>query len=146
MHALSRIHRVLRRGGVLLDLHPEPEDSRIKIWKEGQINHLGEVNQDQDAMEILEARSHLADVERRGWFVSGERQFFDLLGHYRTVDDWLDWWNEQGWTFSVEPELLDTARNVLATGGELVLRETIRATVLSRLPGPATGGAPHSTT
>ena len=134
MHALDRIHRVLHPGGVLLDLHPEPGNSRIEIWREGQIEHLGEVNQDQDAIEILEARTQLAKVERRGWFATGERQFFDLLGHYRTVDDWLDWWNEQGWTFSVEQELLDTARDLLAAGdGELILRETIRATALTRL-------------
>ena len=135
MHALGRIHRVLHPGGVLLDMHPEPENSRIEIWREGHIEHLGQVNQDQDALEILEARTHLAEVERRGWFTTGERQFFDLLGHYRTVDDWLDWWNEQGWTFSVEQELLDTARDLLGAGdGELVLRETIRATALTRLP------------
>jgi hypothetical protein len=136
VHALGVVHRSLRSDGVLLDIHPQPENSLMEIWQDGRIERLGEIEQHQDRVDIEEARSRLRQEVRKELFAVRRRQFFELLGHYAAVDDWLDRWNDEGWNFSVDPGILDSARSLLAVGGgEFVIRETIRATSLIRLAG-----------
>ena len=65
-----------------------------------------------------------------------QEQYFELLGHYIAVDDWLERWTEEGWAFEVDKDVLDSARHLLDIGGgEFIIRETIRATSLNRLEG-----------
>ena len=134
MHALSRIHRFLKADGVLLDIHPQPENSQIEIWQGDRIHHLGEVGQHEDHLEIEAARTHLNSLQRHGHFATEKSAFFDLLESHTSVESWQDRWAEEGYRLVAEPELLDSARALLAAkGGALVIREPVRATVLRRL-------------
>lgn len=136
MHALGRIHRSLTDGGVLLDLHPEPKNSRAEVGQEGRVEVIGEWDQEEDIRDILLARAQLHLVERRGVFVTERQTGFDILEHYPSVEDWLEWRTEQGATGVIQRELLDTAQRLLATrGSELIIREPIRASLLRRLRG-----------
>lgn len=134
MHALSRIHRCLEAGGILLDVHPQPENSQIEIWQDGEIHRLGEVDQSEDHREIEESRAHLRDFEERGLFATEGWRLFELLEHHPSVESWQDRWAEEGYRLIAEPELLDSANQSLRSGGgELVIREPVRATSLRRL-------------
>lgn len=131
MNALSRIHLSLRDDGVLLDLHPQPENSRLEIWQDGRISPLGEIGQHQENQEIEQAEACLATFEHRGLFHTEDRQFFDLLEHHPTVESWLDRWVDEGYNFVAREDLLNSARTLLsAGGGELVVREPVKATLL----------------
>jgi len=137
--ALSRIHQCLRADGVLLDVHPQPEDSQIEIWQDGLVHHLGEIDQREDHEEIEAAREHLRSFLRRGLFVEENRGFFELLEHHPSVGSWQDRWAEEGYRLVAEPDLLDSANDLLESGGgELVIREPVRATSLRRLDGATT--------
>lgn len=141
MNALSRIHRSLRADGVLLDIHPQPVDSRIEIWENGKIHPLGEVDQHEDHEEIRSARSHLRSFEEAGLFRTEETAVFELLEHHPTVESWQARWDYEGYRLIAEASLLDTARAMLKRPQtELVIREPVRATRLRRLAGPD-GGA-----
>ncbi len=133
MDALSRIHSSLRASGVLLDLHPQPENSRLEIWQGNRISPLGEIDQQQEIQEIEYAESRLAELEERGLYATDSQRFFDLLEHHPSVESWLQRWAEEGWQFAVDDEVLKSARELLqAGGGDLVIREPIRATRLNR--------------
>lgn len=135
MHALERIHLSLRAEGVMLDIHPQPENIRIEVWQEGKVEPLGPIDDEEDIRDIRQARARLSLVERRGWFITERRKTFDLLEHYPTVEDWLERRVLEGATSIIPEGLLDSARHLLTTGGgELIKREPIRASLLRRLP------------
>jgi hypothetical protein len=135
VHALRRIHRSLRPEGVLLDLHPEPEGAGLEVWKGGRVDRLGYVDQEDDIRDILEARARMDQVEGDGWYVTERRKSFDLLAHFPGAKDWLEYQVREGYSGTVSAELIATADRLLAAGGgEFVVREPIRASVLKRLP------------
>ena len=137
MHALRRIHHSLGPEGVLLDLHPQPEHAGVEVWQEGRVERLGHVGQEEDIRDILEARDRLDLVEGEGWYITERRRFFDLLSHFPSAEDWLEYQEREGYTGVVSEELLASANRLLATGnGEFVVREPIRASLLKRLPRP----------
>jgi hypothetical protein len=57
-----------------------------------------------------------------------------LLEHHPTVEHWQDNWADKGYRLLAEPSLLASAKQLLRSGGgELVVREPVRATALQRL-------------
>ncbi len=137
MHALRRIYRSLRPEGVLLDLHPQPEHAGVEVWLGGRVERLGHVEQEEDIRDILEARARLDLVEGDGWYLTERRRFFDLLSHFPSAEEWLEYQAREGYTGVVSDELLASANRLLAAGGgEFVVREPIRASLLKRLPRP----------
>lgn len=133
MNALRRIHRLLKSDGVLLDVQPQPENSQIEIWQNRRIHRLGEIDQSKDHEEIEAARVRLDSCLTGGLFVEEQRVFFELLEHHPTVEHWQDKWAEDGYRLLAEPSLLESARQLLASGGELVVREPVQATALRRM-------------
>jgi hypothetical protein len=137
VHALRRIHRSLRPEGVLLDIHPQPEHAGLEVWQGGRVERLGHVDQEEDIEDILEARARLDLVEGEGWYATERRRFFDLLSHFPSPEDWLEYQAREGYTGAVSAEVLASANRALGTGdGEFVVREPIRASLLKRLPRP----------
>ena len=135
VHALGRIHRSLSDRGVLLDLHPEPKNSRAEVEREGRFDVIGEWDQEEDIRDIRRAREQLDLVETRGAFVTERQTGFDLLEHYRSVEDWLEQRTAQGETGVIQDELLDRARHLATEGSEFIIREPIRASLLRRSTG-----------
>ena len=143
MDALSRIHKCLEPGGVLLDVHPQPQNSLIEIWQDGLTHHLGDVDQREDHLEIEAARAHLSSFEQSGLFATEKQGFFELLEHHPTVESWQAKWVEEGYRLLAEPDLLDSANELLRSGGgELVIKEPVRATSLRRLDGDGSSNRP----
>lgn len=123
----------------MLDLHPQPENVRVEVWQGGRVERLGHLEQEGDIADILEARRLLDQVEADGWYRTERRKFFDLLSHFPSTKDWLEYQAEEGYTSVIPDGLLATAERLLAgEDGEFVVREPIRASLLKRLPGPGT--------
>lgn len=107
----------------------------MEVWQGGRVDRLGHVDQDGDVEDILEARARLDLVEGLGWYVAERRRFFDLLSHFPSAEDWLAYQVREGYSAVASPELLASANRLLAAGGgEFVVREPIRASVLKRRP------------
>ncbi|CAN5170485.1 hypothetical protein BH18ACT5_BH18ACT5_13560 [soil metagenome] len=87
-----------------------------------------------DIKDILEARARLDLVEADGWYVTERRRFFDLLSHFPSAEDWLEYQAREGYTGVASEELLASANRLLATGdGEFVVRECIDARKIYRV-------------
>lgn len=128
VHALRHIHQSLTSDGVLLDVHPQPVNSRIEVWQDGRVHDLGEVDQREDTRDIEDARSQLELLVNEGLFTPETNDFFELLEHHDSVASWQEKWDEEEYGLVADPELLASARELLSTGGgELVIREQVRA-------------------
>lgn len=137
VHALKRIHGALRPEGVLLDLHPQPENAGVEVWQGSRVERLGYVEQDEDIREILEARARLDLVVEDGWYITQQQEFFDLISHFPSPEDWLEFQAQEGYTGVLPKEILASASHLLATGGgEFIVREPIRASLHKPLPRP----------
>jgi hypothetical protein len=106
----------------------------VEVWQGGRVARLGYLDQEEDIREILEARARLDLVEGDGWYVTERRRFFDLLAHFPSAEEWLEYQAREGYSGVVSAEVIAMANRMLATGGgEFVVREPIRASVLKRL-------------
>ena len=121
----------------MLDLHPQPEPVGVEVWQGGRVERLGHLEQAEDVTDILRARHLLDQVERDGWYRTEHRNSFDLLSHFPSTEDWLEYQAQEGYTSVIPEELLDAADRLLAVDdGEFVVREPIRASLLKRLGTP----------
>ncbi len=140
VHALRRIHGSLQPEGLLLDLHPQPERVGVEVWQCGRVERLGHLEDEEDVTDILDARRLLDQVEADGWFLTERRKFFDLLSHFPSTEDWIEYQAREGYTTVIPEEVLASADRMLASkDGEFVVREPIRASLLKRLPRPGSG-------
>lgn len=134
VHALRHIHQSLTPDGILLDVHPQPVNSRIEVWQEGRVHELGEVDQQQDNREIEDARSQLELLVKDGLFAPETKDFFELLEQHDSVASWREKWADEGYRLIAPPEMFEQAEKLLSSGGgELVVREEVRATRFRRL-------------
>lgn len=132
--ALRHIHQSLVTDGLLLDVHPEPVNSRVEVWQEHRVIELGEIDQAEDNHEIEDARSRLGLLIANGLFVPEVADTFELSEHHDSVTSWQNRWAYEGYRLEAPPEMLESAEAILSSeGGELVIREQVRATRLRRL-------------
>ena len=129
MHVPHRVHRWLRPGGRVLDIHPEPEDARVEVRDGNRVTFVGPYARPAIYENVHKARNTLARVVGEGLFARERSTVYQVLYHFASVDAWLAYRVERGTSTEVDPALLARAREVLAdTSGELLIREQMRAT------------------
>lgn len=129
MHVLHRVHRWLRPGGLVLDIHPEPEDARVEVRAGNRVRFVGPYARAAIYDNIHRARDTLAGLVGEGLFARERSTAFEVLYHFPSVDAWLAYRVERGTSTEVDAALLARARRELAdTSGELLIREQMRAT------------------
>lgn len=77
VHALEEIHRLLSPGGLLVDIHPVPEMTLIRVYDHGEVL-FEERLVDTGDEDIIQAERALAEVVDRGLFVVGRSNEFDF--------------------------------------------------------------------
>ena len=128
MHALKKLHTALRPQGVLLDIHPRPQDSWFEVRRAGQTFAVGQVDQAQDIADISGAEAALSQVLAVGRFVLEDERTFTFVRHFYSVETWLAFRAERQSTGTIAEEDLDRARALLAEApGELCVQRVIRA-------------------
>ena len=129
MHVLHRVHRWLRPGGRVLDIHPEPEDARVEVRDGNRVTFVGPYARPAIYDNIQRARDTLAGLVGEGLFGRERSTVFEVLYHLQSVDAWLAYRVERGTSTEVDAALLARAHRELAdTSGELLIREQMRAT------------------
>ncbi len=69
MDALRKVHRSLRPGGLLLDVHPQPKPSPIEVRTYARRTDLGQLEYSPDFIRtISSADEALASLDRGGTF------------------------------------------------------------------------------
>jgi hypothetical protein len=86
VNALSRIHKALKRGGFLLDLHPTKPFATV----EAAGVRLGALDES-DFMQVVAAtEAGLNETLRLGLFALEKRRTFDVVERFDTADELVD--------------------------------------------------------
>jgi hypothetical protein len=127
VHALEQVHRLLRRGGTLIEIHPALETPFLEVRSKGEVtfreNDPGFDYED----DLRSAEEALATVVGRAVFVLQGRRRFELRTHCSSVRELRDHWAVIG---AYDPEAKEEA--VMRQQDELFARAD---EVLDRSPG-----------
>ena len=129
VHALEITRSLLKRGGLLIDLHPSGEPPTFEVHTGGKVQLAGHVQETNDFVEYFQADEALADVTARGLFELERMGLFPFLLHAPAVATMADY-IEAEWSDAVlAEEVIEQASALLGEPGEgkeIVVREIIR--------------------
>lgn len=80
VHSLEETHRLLEPVGVLIDIHPVPNWSFIKLVHLGEVIFERQMPED-DWQDVLMAESALAKAAERGLYIAQGSQDFNFLAY-----------------------------------------------------------------
>lgn len=87
VHALEEVHRLLKRTGMLIDMHPVAEPSPIEIHQDGRIDVAGRLSVRQWLTDFQQADNALTEIAKRGLFALERESVFDSLTDYQSVEE-----------------------------------------------------------
>ena len=129
VHALETTHGLLKRGGVLVDIHPNGTPPPIEVHVGGEVLLAGYLEETDDFVEYFEADGALADVAARGLFELEREGLFPFLTHASTILALTNNFETQ-WSDAVLPEevmeRLAALMNEPGERKEIVVREEVR--------------------
>ena len=107
VHALEEIRRLLKPGGILVDIHPAPEGASIEVYQDGRLlfseRRRETCSEDED---VLHAEKALAQAVERELFVVEKRAEFDFLRYASSAGELSAHWEEL-WAYEEQPEVED---------------------------------------
>jgi hypothetical protein len=129
VHALEIIHSLLKKDGLLIDIHPNGEPPPIEVHVAGEVLLAGHLEEAGDFVEYFEAGGALADVTARGLFELEREGLFTYMTHAPTIMALTDHLAAE-WSDAVVPEkAMERAAALMSEQGEdseIVLREIVR--------------------
>ena len=95
VHALEQIHRFLKPGGILVDIHPVAEPPLVEVHQGGRVLFAGPFpgfshEDDQRAEDAL------ASAVERGLYARERHAQFEFLVYASSFPELLDYVEEQG--------------------------------------------------
>ena len=87
VHALEKIHRLLKPDGFLIDIHPVAEYSSIEIHKNGEIDLVGHLKIHQWCVDFQEADKALEKIIKRGMYTVEQKSLYDTLTYYDSATE-----------------------------------------------------------
>jgi SAM-dependent methyltransferase len=94
VHALREVHRVLRPGGIVVDLRPAAERRRIGLGRDRRWRQVGPTRETFEKDRA--ANRAVAVVLRAGLFVRGRRAEFVVDREMDAMDDFVTWLTDFG--------------------------------------------------
>jgi hypothetical protein len=95
VHALEEVHRLLKPGGVAVDIHPIPELPLLEVYR-GSSRLFSQAIPDEPVENTQQADDALARAVQRGWFVLERRARFEHLLYAGSVKELRDHHVESG--------------------------------------------------
>lgn len=87
VHALEKIHRLLKPNGFLIDIHPVVEHSSVEIHQNENINLVGQLEVSQWCVDFQEADKALEEIIKRGIFMVEQKGMFETLTYYDSATE-----------------------------------------------------------
>lgn len=87
VHALEEIHRLLKPGGFLIDIHPVAEHSSVEIHQNGKIDLVGQLEVRQWCVDFQEADKALDEIIQRGIFTIEQKGMFETSTYYDSAKE-----------------------------------------------------------
>jgi hypothetical protein len=92
VHALEQIHRLLRRAGTLIEIHPALEAPFVEVWSNEELSFREDDPGFDYKDDLHSAEEAIATVVGRGVFVLHGRRRFELRTHASSVREFRDHW------------------------------------------------------
>ncbi len=92
VHALEQIHRLLKRAGTLIEIHPAIEVPFVEVWSNGELSFREDDPGFDYEDDLRSAEEAVATILRRGVFVLNGRRRFELRTHASSVREFRDHW------------------------------------------------------
>lgn len=115
VHALSEAGRVLRPGGLLIDLRPTARNRRVELELAEARLHIGEIDSSNSAAEKRMADEALQATLERGLFRAEHQARFEFVTDLDTLEDLREFGTRL--RRSVMPEGLPRRIAALTAGG-----------------------------
>ena len=119
---------------MLIDIHPEPINSRVEVVSSGGSMAVGELDESSLIESIEAARSVLDGFVDRGLFAFEREEKFEVLHYFTSVELWLEEIDNEWEHAEVAPEIVESVKRLMdADDAEIVMREPTRAARFRRL-------------
>lgn len=136
VHALGRIHHLLKPDGLLIDIHPAGTPPPVEVHSDGCVTRAGYLDERDAFVEYPQAEAALKAVVRQGLFAV-ERTGLFLFSYRADSYDDLRLFIEREWTDSfLPPEVEERVRALMDEPGRnkaIMMHELIRIARLRRL-------------
>ena len=138
--ALKQIHRLLRPGGRLVDIHPTDDTHQVLVQL-GQSRHLaGWLREANDYLEYRQATEAIDEAVDRGWFELDRRREFFYEYHADSIASLKEYLAEH-WRDAIVDDRVAASVEELMRSLEpdqmCILRVPVIITRLTALPMPA---------
>lgn len=129
VHALEITHGLLKRDGLLIDIHPNGRPPKFEVHVDGEALLAGYVDETDDFVEYFEADEALADVVARGLFALEDTKLFPFLLHAPSFEAIAEFFEDE-WSDAILPDaVIERATAMMGEPGkgkEIVVREIVR--------------------
>ena len=129
VHALEIAHSLLKKDGLLIDIHPSGRPPKVEVHLDGEVFLAGHVQETDNFVEYFQADEALAKVTGIGLIELEREGQFDFLMHAPTMEDILKY-IETEWSDAVlSQEVIRKTKTLLGAprdGKEVVVREIVR--------------------
>jgi hypothetical protein len=102
VHALNLVHRLIKPGGALIDIHPLGQPPVIEVCQGDQRWVAGLLQEKDDFSEYPLAAAALTEAVRLGWFELIDQASFGFTTHAATPDE-LSTFLAQTWSDAIIP-------------------------------------------
>jgi hypothetical protein len=129
VHALQKIHRLLRPDGHLIDIHPTSDPASIEVRLGLQTTLAGWLHENDDYVEYEYADEALAKVAGSGLFVVERAGVFQFVTHAASIAELRDFLTEEWEDASIDDITGARVDDLMSTperDKEVILRESIR--------------------
>jgi len=129
VHALAKIHTLLKPDGILIDIHPLPEPPPIEVRLGADVYPVGWVREVDDYCEYVAADEALATAVSRQLYTWQKQGTFAFTTYADTIlalrDHLAETWNDA----IIDPDVIRRAQDLMQTPNpdqEVILREVIQ--------------------
>ncbi len=129
VHALEKIHSLLKIDGYLIDIHPTPEPAAIVVRVGERVTPAGWLDEVTDYAEYEWADEALNAATTSGLFALDRRSAFEFVWHAESVADLLAYLAEDWQDARLDPVTAMRIEEMLKTAAhdkEILVKEAIR--------------------
>lgn len=129
VHALEITHGLLKKDGLLIDIHPSGRPPTFEVHVDGEVLLAGHVLEMDGFVEYFQAGDALKDVTTRGLFKLERTELFPFKMHAPTVKAIVDHIQAEWSDAVLAKEVIQRAEGLLAKPGdgkEVVVQEIVR--------------------